>query len=131
MQLARHKGFQGSTPQLTGAPNKVKERITPRRKDAKSSIHQCLVSFASLRLCVMKFSCPLTRGAAALLLRNGNKPHGLVVIRSAIKIAIQGNLLETGLLQKRLELRPRVDAKRKTKFVSAGFIEHQPAIVDR
>jgi len=46
---ARHKEFQGSTPQLTGAPSKEKERITQRRKDAKSSIHQ--TPRFPLRLC--------------------------------------------------------------------------------
>src|SRR5258708_7460136 len=79
----------------------------------------------------MNFSCPLTRGPASSLPRNGNEPRGLVVIRGAVEATVESNLLETGPLQQRLELPPRVNTKCKTKLVSPGLIEDQPAIVDR
>src|SRR5258708_6552185 len=37
---------------------KGKVGLTQRRKDGKSSIHLCSISFASLRLCVMNFYVP-------------------------------------------------------------------------
>src|SRR5882672_3850325 len=47
--------------------NSPGRRTRERTNHAKSSIDHCPASFASLRLCVMNFSCPLIRSAAEVL----------------------------------------------------------------